>query len=291
MKSFLTTLWTYKSRRFLVFALLLFGVVMLFPLPRQCVFGPRIQGLPWCWWESEIRLMARGNRRPNTRVEALHRALGLGEREVGAGMRLGDPSAVPILLALAEDEDVFVRRFCLQHLHQFMEKEPEAISPTLKRRYQLEDCLECKLIAAAVLWRCQQDPEMLKYLLKMMEDEDGVLRRQATAYLSLDAPHHPEWFDRFAKLLDDPDGETREYALRSMGHFGQRGIPKIRAALSDPSPRQRMVAVSIAHQMKGAALDLVPDLRKLLDDRDSNLARYARDVLPQIDPNIVIENR
>src|SRR5436190_484371 len=36
-------------------AALVFGVAMLFPYPRQFLFGPRVRGEPWCVWENEVR--------------------------------------------------------------------------------------------------------------------------------------------------------------------------------------------------------------------------------------------
>ena len=47
-----------SRRRLLTFAgilALLFGLAMLHPYPRQSLFGPKIDGVPWCIWENKIR--------------------------------------------------------------------------------------------------------------------------------------------------------------------------------------------------------------------------------------------
>ena len=47
-----------SSRRWLLaFAALLViaGVPMLHPYPRQSLFGPTIRGKPWCVWEDNLR--------------------------------------------------------------------------------------------------------------------------------------------------------------------------------------------------------------------------------------------
>src|SRR5438105_640851 len=55
----MTLLCHYLSRcrlfAFLGVVVLLLGLMMLDPYPRQMLFGPTIRGKPWCVWESAVR--------------------------------------------------------------------------------------------------------------------------------------------------------------------------------------------------------------------------------------------
>ncbi|MBI2807582.1 MAG: hypothetical protein HYX68_21585 [Planctomycetes bacterium] len=59
-----------SRRRLLAFfgvALLLFGLAMLHPYPRQSLFGPTIDGIPWCMWEARLlQLMDNSVKRSST---------------------------------------------------------------------------------------------------------------------------------------------------------------------------------------------------------------------------------
>src|SRR5437764_15165053 len=55
LRRFLTRRWLLG---FLAAAVLLFGLAMLHPYPRQSLFGPKIDGVPWYVWENEIRRAA-----------------------------------------------------------------------------------------------------------------------------------------------------------------------------------------------------------------------------------------
>jgi hypothetical protein len=286
MKTLLAYFW---KRRWRVLTLaILFGLTMTLTYPRQLVFGPRIQGSPWCWWEHEIRLMAHWNRPPDGWIDVLHRELRLGERYVGRGLNFRDPSALPILLELTEDEDVKVRLWCLAQIGQlrfYAKIDDDLILPLFRRVQRDDNDMECRLAAAARLLWLTKDPEMLKFLTDLAEGEDFFLRRQAVMELHSSGKEYPELFDLFNRRLDDEDAETRKWALSGIGSCGKRGVPILREVLHDKSRTKRWQAAAIACRMKGEAIELVPDLLLLGADSNRDLARYAlEDCLRAIDP-------
>jgi hypothetical protein len=285
MKAIRAFIWRYR-RRLLALAIII-GLAMTFTFPRQLVFGPRIQGSPWCWWEHEIRLLAHWNRPPDGWIDVLHRELRLGERHVGRGLNFRDPSALPILLELAEDEDVKVRLWCLQQIGQlrFHAKiDDDLILPLFKRVQRDDNEMECRLDAAAQLLWLTKDPEMLKFITDLAEGEDFFLRRLAVRDLHGSGKEFPELFDLFKRRLDDEDAETRKWAIHGIGYCGKRGLAILREWLHDEDRAKMKRAAYIACHMKGDAIELAPDLLLLGADRDREFARHVLENLRFIDP-------
>jgi hypothetical protein len=56
MKSLLAFLWKRHWCRFVGAGLILCALPLLHPFIRQSIFGPTIQGIPWCVWEDEVRM-------------------------------------------------------------------------------------------------------------------------------------------------------------------------------------------------------------------------------------------
>ena len=97
-------------------AALLFGLAMLHPYPRQTLFGPTIDGKPWCVWEDAIRRHA-GQSRDSVPDKFLH-WLGVARWT----MTLDDfdhPELAPLLAAMLDDADPEIRDTCMSAIIQF----------------------------------------------------------------------------------------------------------------------------------------------------------------------------
>ena len=55
MKRLLASFWQRRWCRALLWAAIAFGLACLHPFVRQSIFGPTIEGIPWCVWESRVR--------------------------------------------------------------------------------------------------------------------------------------------------------------------------------------------------------------------------------------------
>jgi HEAT repeat protein len=110
-----------------------------------------------------------------------------------------------------------------------------------------------------------------KPLLDMVRAEkDEVVRKTALGALAaLAGPEHRAFARDLYPLLESKDPETAintAYALGSMGgEPGQRALPVLRKALSDPDPNtQALAAASLARAGKEAAALAVDDLARAL---------------------------
>src|ERR1019366_2401037 len=95
--------------------------LMLHPYPRQLIFGPRIQGIPWSACEDDLRADAHDYPPAKGFVADQWRKLNFPEGDPRLHLNYDDPSMIPLLLDLVDDEDVKVRRKCLRQFWPFFD--------------------------------------------------------------------------------------------------------------------------------------------------------------------------
>ncbi len=283
------------SRRWLLAFLgvlvLLFGLAMLHPYPRQSLFGPKIDGVPWCIWEDEIRRHAVPDR-PTPWLEKSLEKNGLlsGPRQVDRVHLL------PVILHLANDSDARVRRYCLstqslmpQYWIGSGELEAQALSVLNSRLQHEDEDPQCQLQCAYYLWQATQDREMIKVPLKFLDNPDPNIRYGARLTLChLATADVDASFPLIADIATSDDSEKRRLrglAVQVLGHFGRRSIPLIRKAMNESDWWTTISAIDAARQLADQAEELIPDLLAKRDDPDEQVRGLVAIALNRIDGN------
>lgn len=229
----------YLTRRWLLACVsapaLGFGLLMLHPYPRQSLFGPTIDGVPWCVWEGEIRSAALRSK-PKSWFFILLEKVGL----LKPSNRIGiteHPQLLPVYLHLADDLDMNVRRFSMASLDRrdlrpefwrWSQEDEATILPVMRQHLQDDDPM-CRLICAQYIWSATKDRKMIKVPLAYLDHPDPWIQRGARITLCYLALANPDSFDPISKLAEDATlkKDVRVTAIESMRHFGERGLPVI----------------------------------------------------------------
>jgi hypothetical protein len=288
MKTLVAAFWKHRWCRSLLWIALVFALACLHPFVRQSIFGPKIDGIPWCTWESRVRAGAhRGE--PNPWLIQFLAKVGLLQGD-GDGVFLGSDAALPLYVQLVEDNDASVRHFALQKLCLdgiFRDAKAE-ILPILRRHLQ-DDDPRCRVDPAFGVWRATQDRELWPIVVPLIyqanvNEADVTLR--ALRLLCEMAPHVPETFEPLAKLSLDTNmvEYIRIPALYALEKFGKRAIPVYRKWLSDPDRMNRYIGVLCVQDLGKDGAEMVPDLLALQSDTDQGIRREVAEALKMVDP-------
>jgi HEAT repeat protein len=283
MKSLLTYLWQRRWRFFLGAILALVCLPLLHPFVRQALFGPSINGIPWCVFEDAVRYRAHPERAEGSWLQRKLVKAGWIKAPAEPDAQLYKREAIPVLMHLAEDRDPLVRREALRLLEYRQPEGNEHLLPLLHAHLQDSDSY-CRLSAATGIWAIANDRDMTKVALPFLNDPDGDVRRRVASLLADMARKGSDLFDPLAKLLDDSDDGTRHYAVLAQRHFGKRGVPVLRKAMSDPNPQIRTAAIRTAADLGKDGAELIPELLALQNDPDRHVRRAAVEALHKMDP-------
>ena len=285
MKAILASLWKRRWCRSLLWVALAFGIVCLHPFVRQTIFGPKIDGIPWFVWENQARASANRDTQKKAWLYEFLEKIGL-IRHDGGGMDMHAEAAMPLHVQLADDSDVHVRQFALNML---LGGGPQDRPRTLQvlQRHLTDSDPSCRALAARGAWRRTEDPALLPIVLPLVDHADRDVRFVAILTLCDMAPRIPETFEPLAKLSEDPDRFTRNFALSAMPSFGKRAIPVFRKALNDSDREIRRAAIINISVLRKNAAELIPDLLALQSDPSPDVRQSVAEVLPLIDPKRV----
>lgn len=275
MKAFLASLWQNRWRRLACVGVLVGALPLCHSFLRQSIFGPQIDGIPWCVWEDEVRREAHAGEPPSWLTKMMEK-IGFGQQQP---IHLNSQEVFPVHLHLVEDADPKVRWVALLYVG-LSEGRDESAVPALRRHLHDSDA-KCRLEAARHLWRKQKDREAAAVALALIDDADPGLRFDACTTLCNMADAGPELFEPIAALATDPMPLLRYSAVHAMRHFGKRGVPVLRRALNDPGPGVRMAAFETAGALGRDADELVPLLQSI---EDPNFRLPAWRALHRIDP-------
>lgn len=315
MKTLFLAVWQRRWCRMIVTATLLLPLPLLHPFIRQSIFGPRIQEIPWCVWEEEVRMTVHPDRDRSWFADAMEKVGLIQERRL-AGLNLRGEATLPLHLHLADDGDPKVRAFALECLRELQKKHEAECEPIFRRHLQDDDpgCrvlalngvwetskdIELKSIAAPLLderdesvrlraavivgQMARTDPELKSLLVPLLGDRDESMRRSIVWILGELAPFNPDLFIPLAKAAEDPNLNMRAGAIHSMRCFGKRGVPIIRKGLRDPDRWVRAEAFGATEALGKDAEDLIPDLLAMCDDPNPHDRRNASHTLYRMDP-------
>jgi hypothetical protein len=241
----------FLSRRwllaFLGSAALLFGLAMLHPYPRQSLFGPTIRGKPWCVWENAVRRgVFRENYQEPTWVKMM-RWMGVKHEKIEGDELFNHVEMFPLLLALAEDSDVEVRRDVLSAFlwcDQFLDD--PAILPVLRRRLDDADP-QCRISAARGIYGIDPKEPVQAILLRELYGSDYLGCIFAIDGLNAMGQTNPELLPHLVKFAANEGEDVRTRVIQGLSMFGVAALPHLCQGLDD---RESSVRLAAARSLK-----------------------------------------
>jgi HEAT repeat protein len=289
----------FLSRRwlpaFLGGAALLFGLAMAHPYPRQSLFGPKIRGKPWCYWESEVRWAATHLREDAKRgpVDKKIRAwLGLHDEPNWPGGSLcGHKEMLPVLLKLAKDNDDDVKATATWAIVSREELHQEAALPFLREQLH-EGNAQARIYAAKGIWRIAKDKDVLPTIRQAVKPppKDWFppfgpfgLRSEAVSVLAEIANEVPELIPEVLRFANDDDAGVRATTMRTIAPFGKCAISALIKGLGDSDDYVRGRAIDSLLTMGPEASDAIPSLERLLNHTNREIRWKTVNALIAID--------
>ena len=289
MKSILVALWKRRWCRLLGIAFIVCALPLLHPFIRQSIFGPQIDGVPWCVWEDEVRMAAHPDQKRSWLFEKLEK-IGLIQGREHIGLGLNRASTLPISLHLADDDDPSVRAIALVSMLQCQQKHEAECEPIFRRHLQ-DDDPRCRMLALTGAWQTSQDIKLKSIAVSMLNDRDEQVRQNAAWVLAEMAPLDPDLFIPLAELVDDPDIRVRYSVSHSMRYFGKRGVPMLRKALHDGDKNVRTTAIQSTARLGKDGQELIPILEAMRNDPEPSIRRGASHGLYVMDPQSDLPSR
>lgn len=273
----------YRRRLFWAFAIpaLLFGLAMLHPYPRQSLCGPKIDGEPWCVWESEFRDLVHWDDKDAHFITKARRWMGWHvERPFDLKFRVA--AAEPLLLNLAEDKDPLIREHAVYRLIRGSGFRNRAALPFIRPQIMDKDP-HMRMQTAVAIWRIERDRKIIPVLQRELDDRAGEHRASAASYLAEMYELEPD--DDLLAILqryrNHPLPAVRCAVLRA-AHREKNGLPELVNALKDTDKDVRRCAAYYLGILRSVALDALPELEACLRDEDKSVREAAKTAIMYI---------
>jgi HEAT repeat protein len=186
--------------------------------------------------------------------------------------KIGDRSALPVILPLLTDTVPAVRAAAAQALGRMATPDDEAVIAGLARSLADHDN-RVRQAAALAIGEIEPSPRQLTPVTVLLRASDVQVRRAAVrALMSLDTEQVIEWL---LPLLDDPDAEVRQGAVSALGLSGDTRVTAAlrKRLVHDPSPAVRAEAAYHLGELSGQ--DMRPLLRLALEkETDHGVRRW-----------------
>ena len=274
-----------SRRRLLIFGglfILLSGLAMLHPYPRQSLFGPTIRGEPWCVWESKLRRQFGTPR--DSYLDKLQTWFGAERPKMSLDEAFDHPEMLPLIVSLLDDDDLEVRDTCVNAITWFPCLRNRSAAPALRKLLEDHE-LEVRVMAMHALWLIEKDEQLLAWLAGIMNHADPEARYVAMRHAVGLSAETPMLFPAIAARVKDPHRGVRSHVMNAMIHFGKKGVPILIAGMSDEDATVRYSAVLIAKEIGADAKDAIPTLEARLQDADTDVVYAATLALRAIDPD------
>jgi HEAT repeat protein len=136
--------------------------------------------------------------------------------------------------------------------------------------------------ALLAMGRIAVEPEIaLPVLRASLDDGSAGVRRAAAEALGRYEDRARDAAPRLFELLNDK--EVRTEALEALKRTRARSIPHLVEALSNEEPSVRLFACETLGRMGPEARDIIPELRKVLEDDYDFIRRAARNAIRRIE--------
>lgn len=261
--------------------MLVAGVLLVDPYPRQLVFGSRIRGKPRCAWEDAI-LRQEGSKPPSIR-ERLLGWFGITPHRYSLEELYNDTEMVPIVADMLGYPDPRVRSACVLAIKLFPSLQDRSCLLGLRKCLDDED-VETKITAADAIWHIDRDDKIPLMLIQILNGGDAESRFLAAESLAKMSPHMPELLPQLTRHARDPEPRTRIAVIGAMMNFGRKGLPALINGLSDPDAIVRISAINAIHGLGPEAKEAWWALEARVDDQDADVAQAARSALQQVAP-------
>jgi HEAT repeat protein len=291
--------------------------ILMDPFSRQWLIGPKIDGVPLCYWQEALRVHADPDSYRNSLMARVAALVGVTPRPGWARELPPEAAIATVALRLIDDPSPRVRARLGWFLREDVSPEAEAAmlrllddaEPSVRvatanacarhpvppvrdavraRLVQMLDDPdgECRLVAAIAM--CQQtngqSPDAERLLRAALAETDFNLRRTAIWCLCHHGARMPESLPMVRdRLLTDPVRHVRIAGSQELHEFGAAAVPVLERLLDDPEPRVRANACQGLGKLGAAAREAVPALRLRLTDPDADTRIAAGDALRQID--------
>ncbi len=289
-------------------------IVLLFlvhPYTRQTVFGPKVAGMPFAYWQDRCRAAALPGKQEPSFIAKLMRLMPP-NRRVGAASEAemlpvflslrDDPSeqvrahvadllgrypdsgeARAALLDFLDDPSAIVRAQALRVLAVVQPPDPLAL-PKLRERLDDGDAT-CRLWAAcAILGREKQPQEKTVAVLgASLKAVDAMRRFQVIGDLCRLGKNNAEMLKVLRQAVADNPGLAFDFA-NGLQQAGLAAAPLLIELLAARDANARRSAASQLGDLGPRTKDAIPALLALRDDPDASVRYVAGVTLWQIDP-------
>ncbi len=259
---------------------LLVGLAMLHPYARQSLFGPIIRGKPQCVWENSVRHQFVNEREPWSK--RIWTWLGV-QHETVTVEAFDHPEMLPVVVALLDDPNWRVRDLCMLAIAMYPSLQDRSALPALRKWFK-EDEVELRLRAGQAIWKIDRDPEVVRWVVTLLDHDDPVVRFLATRDAATLSAEAPELYPHLVAHARDPDWRVRCQVMYGMLNFGEKGVPTLIAGINDVEGNVRDDAIYVAKNLGPDAKAAVPALQARLRDADPNVAHVILNALEAIDP-------
>jgi HEAT repeat protein len=267
---------------FITVAAPLLVLALFHPYPRQWLFGPTIRGKPQCVWEATVRRQF-GERSDSWFEDFRHWLDGAPGQPIRLDHLFDHPEMAPVVVALLDDDDPGVRSVCMAALIEFPSVRDRSALPALRKRHQ-DDEVQLQMMAGIAIYRIEQDAEMLRWFVMLLNHADPQIRVLAMSHLGRLSEYAPEAYPEIVARAKDPDKAMRCNVMNALAYFGEKGVPTLIDGLSDADAGVRYHAVLIAERLGPDARKAMPALEACLRDPDPGVRHAVHSALPSIDP-------
>lgn len=298
------------------------AVFFLHPYGRQVVFGPRIHGQPFAYWQDRYRRAALGSGQQSPTTLKLLGFIGI---KHSAPLLLDEPEMLPVLLSLLDDSSPAVRASLCPWLAKHLDsseasdgllgllddamptvraaaalslvQHKPAYEPALaKLRDRLADNDPlCRVRAAYAVCKIEKRPDkkavaVLRSGLKV-NDISNMQQRghpasaclEAVKYLCFLCDDNREFVAEIADALRE-NPQLHLYAMMALMDVGPLAIPILMRSLGDANPENRVNAASVLGNFGPGAVEALPALVRARDDPDPGVRNCAAHALSKISP-------
>ncbi len=264
---------------FLGVASLLLGLAMLHPYPRQSLFGPKIRGKPWCFWEAQVRHHVQREKFEKTPWARSMHWLRIAPTEMDSAELFNHAEMLPLLLHLINDPNPAMRRGVASQFFWHAKLQDKSAVPSLRARLDDVDS-RCRIEAAMALTQIEPGERNFRVLLQILDDPTSDSR-----FAAMDAMRfmvNDEFFDTFVGYAKHGDPSIRSQVMFTLYRFGKKGVPMLVQGLNDPILAVRRDAMESLGAID--AKEAVPALERLLNDKDVSVRTAAVAALASIEP-------
>jgi HEAT repeat protein len=281
------TLRRFLSRRWLLALLgasaMLFGLAMLHPYPRQSLFGPTIRGQPRCVWEAKVwRSLDREGYEKSLTVKMM-RWFGFDDEPIDENELFNHAEMVPLLLEMTVHADPEVRGRAIGLFYWYPKLCDKSALPVLRARLDDED-VPCRIEASMAVVTIDPKEPVLPVLLHILNDLASPHRYAAMHALNYLSGADAVYFDAMVRHAKDSDQSVRNEVMYALHCHGKRGVPTLMQGIEDPNVMVRNAALESLASVGPDAKKAVPALETRLADTDKDVRTLAKSALLAIDP-------